>query len=539
MEELARLEQEGRQNRQHLPSSVSNEAPSEETKIQMESNKRETIDSKSSSSGGSKETTKTGGTKIRASPSSRYNDIDVRKKEKHDKNEDYEDNSTPDKTYRRKRLTSSLYKSPGKGSPSPSSDRWKEKHSTRRDRFRRDDKDDISSVHSNNVASPFSITSPNSLAKRIPLEKVSSSSQSTTMQPEEPAQVNAAAFAENHDDSDSDASFDLLAIKRKRENENVLNRKPKQDTFECKRAENPRTTPKNIPRRRKRSPSFSEAEEDEKDSEEIEMYHPRKDLPRKRRASDDDDSEYSGERKPKKRRESRSLREKKTSRGSNNSSEIEHDDYQTRPSIRQDRNRKSRNSVALKYDSDDQSSTVSVEMEVKKKPPPTSFADDDDDGFMSDCDPSPDPSIVKPEKKVKPKKKSTTSRYRKEKASPDDDTKPSPKKKRGRERNNESVLDFDDGDSRGEEDYGGSVEDLHPIFENPKFGPYEPMEPLVLSKDDNVPPIQVPASLSRYVAPFQKEGIRFMYDCLARQSGVILGDEMVRSFFIITIWIRF
>ena len=539
MEELARLEQEGRQNRQHLPSSVSNEAPSEETKIQMESNKKETIDSKSSSSGGSKETTKTGGTKIRASPSSRYNDIDVRKKEKHDKNEDYEDNSTPDKTYRRKRLTSSLYKSPGKGSPSPSSDRWKEKHSTRRDRFRRDDKDDISSVHSNNVASPFSITSPNSLAKIIPLEKVSSSSQSTTMQPEEPAQVNAAAFAENHDDSDSDASFDLLAIKRKRENENVLNRKPKQDTFESKRAENPRTTPKNIPRRRKRSPSFSEAEEDEKDSEEIEMYHPRKDLPRKRRASDDDDSEYSGERKPKKRRESRSLREKKTSRGSNNSSEIEHDDYQTRPSIRQDRNRKSRNSVALKYDSDDQSSTVSVEMEVKKKPPPTSFADDDDDGFMSDCDPSPDPSIVKPEKKVKPKKKSTTSRYRKEKASPDDDTKPSPKKKRGRERNNESVLDFDDGDSRGEEDYGGSVEDLHPIFENPKFGPYEPMEPLVLSKDDNVPPIQVPASLSRYVAPFQKEGIRFMYDCLARQSGVILGDEMVRSFFIITIWIRF
>jgi hypothetical protein len=29
------------------------------------------------------------------------------------------------------------------------------------------------------------------------------------------------------------------------------------------------------------------------------------------------------------------------------------------------------------------------------------------------------------------------------------------------------------------------------------------------------------------LAPFQKEGVQFMFKCLAKRSGVILGDEMV------------
>jgi hypothetical protein len=80
----------------------------------------------------------------------------------------------------------------------------------------------------------------------------------------------------------------------------------------------------------------------------------------------------------------------------------------------------------------------------------------------------------------------------------------------------ERLLDLDDKSLQGQ---------LHPQFEDPHFGPYE-LVPLEL-EGDNGQRHQVPASLSRYLAPFQQEGVRFMHKCLTAKTGVILGDDMV------------
>eukprot|EP00934_Nitzschia_sp_Nitz4_P000067 Nitzschia sp. Nitz4//scaffold38_size140716//41140//46477//NITZ4_003135-RA/size140716-augustus-gene-0.121-mRNA-1//1//CDS//3329550042//67//frame0 len=64
---------------------------------------------------------------------------------------------------------------------------------------------------------------------------------------------------------------------------------------------------------------------------------------------------------------------------------------------------------------------------------------------------------------------------------------------------------------------------LHPTLQSPKFGPYD-LEPIHLQNGSQEH--QVPASLSRYLAPFQVEGVKFMYNCLTRGTGSILGDDM-------------
>ena len=97
--------------------------------------------------------------------------------------------------------------------------------------------------------------------------------------------------------------------------------------------------------------------------------------------------------------------------------------------------------------------------------------------------------------------------------------------------------------------YNQSDEDLKPTLADPKFGPDE-LVPLYLTrgkKDDDessgdddedgdeddrkLPADQqyVPASLNRYLAPFQREGVQFMYKVLTGGRGVIMGDEMVRG----------
>lgn len=66
---------------------------------------------------------------------------------------------------------------------------------------------------------------------------------------------------------------------------------------------------------------------------------------------------------------------------------------------------------------------------------------------------------------------------------------------------------------------------IHPEIENPVWK-FE-NEALELGKGSESA-ASVPASLSRYLAPYQKEGIRFMHKCLTAKSGTIMGDEMVR-----------
>jgi SNF2 family DNA or RNA helicase len=67
---------------------------------------------------------------------------------------------------------------------------------------------------------------------------------------------------------------------------------------------------------------------------------------------------------------------------------------------------------------------------------------------------------------------------------------------------------------------------LHPIMDEPKFGPYA-LEPLILQGPNSKQRHEVPAALTRYLAPFQQEGIQFLYTCLtSNKTGAVLGDDM-------------
>jgi hypothetical protein len=69
-------------------------------------------------------------------------------------------------------------------------------------------------------------------------------------------------------------------------------------------------------------------------------------------------------------------------------------------------------------------------------------------------------------------------------------------------------------------------EKWYPSFDNPQFGPADPPVPLFLSEV-----YQVPASISRYLAPYQPEGIKFMFDkAIANRRGCILGDGTSNTF---------
>ena len=70
---------------------------------------------------------------------------------------------------------------------------------------------------------------------------------------------------------------------------------------------------------------------------------------------------------------------------------------------------------------------------------------------------------------------------------------------------------------------------LKPEFAEPRFGPFD-LEALVL-KGETTRGIsvehQVPASINRYLLPYQQEGVFFLYNALSARKGAILGDEMV------------
>ena len=209
-----------------------------------------------------------------------------------------------------------------------------------------------------------------------------------------------------------------------------------------------------------------------------------------------------------------------------------------RPPTRWWKHYKPRNPITLEREANDRFFLAAMSANTTNKKIVAPSYQDDDDGFMSDCDPVSEPIYEGP------KNKTITSRYKKDRLSRGENDCKSRKQRANSEQQQERLSDSndeedEDGDDSSNDDYDkaqqrknitGLLDDLHPVFKNPKFGPYEPMEPLLLSKDQSELIVQVPASLSRYLAPFQKEGVRFMYDCLVRKSGVILGDEMVGFF---------
>ena len=113
---------------------------------------------------------------------------------------------------------------------------------------------------------------------------------------------------------------------------------------------------------------------------------------------------------------------------------------------------------------------------------------DDDDGFMSDCDPisasSPVMSVKGDKSYISRKARSSAedlcTMFRRKRKKMERNT-------QNNERGNKSLLTFTNDVVQYEEDEDGRLDDLHPNFKSPKFGPYEPMEPLTLSNDQNWP----------------------------------------------------
>jgi hypothetical protein len=464
-----------------------------------------------------------------------------------------EDNPALHKTIKRRKISSPFSKRANPLCFSPA--RLKKNYGIGQESIMKDENDDISSAESNSAASPYSVASQRSPAvsrsqRRRPNahEKVSSSSQSTTVSRGEPKPMNTTTATENERQSDSDGSFNMMSAFKQRQKSK--NQASKQERTKSQRSDDPPSCRMRNSRRGDDSLSCSEDdynEEDLKDGNENSRRrksNKNEKIPHKRHAAaaaDDDDngedSEGSGQKNRKSTRKPSSFGKKKTVHRDYSSSEsfgdeesvLETDDDETRSSIRYQKSEKPRNPIALEHDASDQfflSATGSGTN--NKSAAPTSFVDGGDDGFMSDCDPL---SATSTDRSVK---EDTTSRRRKEHVSPGGKDKPLRKKRRRRassEESNKRLPSFDNDDGQYEEDCGGTLEDLHPNFKNPKFGPYEPMEPLLLPTDQNETLLQVPASLNRFLAPFQKEGVRFMYKCLSRRSGVILGDEMVSLYF--------
>jgi len=70
-------------------------------------------------------------------------------------------------------------------------------------------------------------------------------------------------------------------------------------------------------------------------------------------------------------------------------------------------------------------------------------------------------------------------------------------------------------------------ESLIPSFADPKLGALSALEPLKLpQRKDQKSSHEIPASINRYLRGYQQHGVSFLYSCIMRNSGAILGDDM-------------
>lgn len=121
--------------------------------------------------------------------------------------------------------------------------------------------------------------------------------------------------------------------------------------------------------------------------------------------------------------------------------------------------------------------------------------------------------VAKPKKKAAGRPKTT-----------DGEKKKGPAKKKGSRKENARRVSNED-----EEDGDGDIDEsaLKPYFEQPKLGPPSALEPLELPKRrDQEVAHEIPASINRYLRGYQQQGVSFLYSCIMRGSGAILGDDM-------------
>jgi hypothetical protein len=70
---------------------------------------------------------------------------------------------------------------------------------------------------------------------------------------------------------------------------------------------------------------------------------------------------------------------------------------------------------------------------------------------------------------------------------------------------------------------------LKPEFKAPRFGPFAVETPFILGGGESGEQYEVPFSIARYLLPYQRAGIEFMYkSAIQPRKGAILGDGMYR-----------
>ena len=146
------------------------------------------------------------------------------------------------------------------------------------------------------------------------------------------------------------------------------------------------------------------------------------------------------------------------------------------------------------------------------------------------------------EPETTPKKKAAAKRKRSSEGdvakSADNNARNAPRKKRSENgKNDKSRSSLESHRSNGyhsedsiEQEDADLEHVLIPHFAQPKLGAPSALEPLVLPRGDNADDNdvhQVPASINRYLKPYQREGVAFLYSCVVlRGTGGVLGDDM-------------
>ncbi|CAO2813141.1 unnamed protein product [Amaranthus hypochondriacus] len=89
------------------------------------------------------------------------------------------------------------------------------------------------------------------------------------------------------------------------------------------------------------------------------------------------------------------------------------------------------------------------------------------------------------------------------------------------------ISEDDDDDDDDNEEEGYRLQGFgRPRLEGFQLGETGPYEPLILSSDDEVPLIQVPASINCRLLEHQRVGVKFLYQLYKENLGGILGDDM-------------
>jgi hypothetical protein len=87
-----------------------------------------------------------------------------------------------------------------------------------------------------------------------------------------------------------------------------------------------------------------------------------------------------------------------------------------------------------------------------------------------------------------------------------------------------SVHSDDSDDPENDDEVDNVQQDFKPSLANPHFGPY-PFKPLeLINRETGTSQHEVPAALARYLPPFQREGVQFLYDAVCEDRGTILGE---------------